>query len=56
MGISLNGLKAILDFNREQKPIDEDEIEKGQCPICAWTLKENKQGQKACPVCGQIYE
>ncbi len=49
-------LKAMLDWNREQKPINQEELEKELCPYCIWRLKINEHGQKACPICERIYD
>lgn len=55
MAVGFEGLKAILDFNREQKSIEEDELEKNLCPECDWKLKENDKGEKSCEMCGKIW-
>lgn len=53
--MSFETLKNIIDFNREQKPADEEDIENNECPFDAWPLKENEKGYKSCEICGRIW-
>lgn len=55
MAIPPKGLLDIKKFNAEQLSCEEDDIEKGLCPQCDWTLKINERGEKACPICGRFY-
>jgi len=48
-------LKAMLDRNREQKSIEEDDLESNLCPQCFWQLKANSKGERVCPICGTNY-
>ena len=48
-------LKNILKFNRAQQSIIAESLAKNECPVCAWTLKVNSAGQKACPICEKVY-
>ena len=50
--MSWEQLKTILDENREIARREEVEPIT-QCPECAFVpLKENKRGNKCCPICG----
>ncbi len=54
--MGFESLKNIIDFNKEQAqlhPHDED-LENDICPTCAWNLRENSKGEKACPICGRV--
>ena len=51
MGVGFEGLKEMLDFNRSQKTIEEEDLDNKQCPYCLVPLKENEQGKLACPIC-----
>jgi len=53
--MGLETLKNIIEFNRAQKPADEEDIENNECPFDAWPLDENEKGYKSCPICGRIY-
>ena len=56
MAFGFEGLKAMLDRNKKQKSIEEDDLEKNLCPICLWKLKINeKTGERACLICGRFY-
>ena len=49
-------LKNIIESNREQAILDEQEaMNPTECPDCAWTLNEDSNGNKSCPVCGRIW-
>jgi len=52
---NIESLKNILDFNRAQKPAEEEDLENNECPYDYWPLKTNSKGQKACEICGRIY-
>ncbi len=56
MGMGFEGVKSTLDWNRQQKPLEQEEIEKNQCPNCCWPLKVNKEGKKSCSLCGKTYD
>jgi predicted RNA-binding Zn-ribbon protein involved in translation (DUF1610 family) len=47
-------LQEILNYNKAQEEIGR-ELELIECPDCAWELKVNSQGVKACPICGRIW-
>jgi hypothetical protein len=49
-------LKNILDFNKAQPSIVEQCLENNECPDCAWPLKVNSAGDKACPICEKVYK
>jgi uncharacterized Zn finger protein (UPF0148 family) len=49
-------LKNIIDFNKAQPSIEAEALAKNECPDCAYPLKVNSRGQKACPICERIYE
>lgn len=56
MAVGFEGLVEMLKWNREQKPLEEDELDKNLCPLCDWKLKINeKTGERACPICERIY-
>lgn len=49
-------LKNIIDYNREQEELAKQEaMNPTECEDCAWPLLEDKDGHKACPVCGRIW-
>ena len=49
-------LKNIIDFNKEQEELGKEEaMNPTECPWDAWTLNEDSQGNKSCPVCGRIF-
>ena len=48
-------LKNWMDWNRAQKPADEEDVENDLCPYCDWTLDINKDGKKSCAICGRIW-
>jgi uncharacterized Zn finger protein (UPF0148 family) len=48
-------LKNIIDFNKAQTPINEELLARNECPDCAWPLKVNSAGDKACPICEKVY-
>jgi len=52
--MSFEQLKNIIEFNREQERLAEQE-EITECPHCAWPLQENSRGEKSCPVCGRKF-
>lgn len=53
--MSFETLKNIIEFNRAQKPADEEDVGNNECPYDAWPLKENERGYKSCEICGRIY-
>ncbi len=55
MAIWDKGLIEMLKWNREQKTIEDEEVEKGMCPDDAWPLKENEKGKKVCLFCGRLF-
>ncbi len=48
-------LKSIIEFNKSQPSIEEEELSKNLCPQCFWQLKENSKGERICPICDTIY-
>jgi hypothetical protein len=48
-------LKNILDFNKAQPSINEQCLANNECPDCAWPLKVNSAGEKACPICEKVF-
>jgi len=57
MPVGFEGLKAMLEFNRSQKTIEEESLEQNQCPFCDWSLKINSETHKrSCSLCGRIYD
>lgn len=44
----------ILQWKEEVEDKEPEEIT--ECPYCAWELKVNSKGQKACPICGRIWK
>ena len=44
----------ILEWKKAVKEQALEEIT--ECPYCAWDLRVNKKGQKACPICGRIWK
>ena len=53
--MSLENLKQIIEFNKSQKTVDQEELDNGLCPDCDWPLDVNKKGEKSCPICGRIW-
>jgi hypothetical protein len=43
-----NRLQALADAEIERNPTD--------CPECDWPLSTNSRGNKACPMCGRLWE
>ena len=52
--MGFESLKNILEANKQQAAIDAA-IALTECPECAWPLKVNSAGQKACPICERIW-
>lgn len=48
-------LRSILEQNKEQKTVEEDALEKGECPYDGFALKTNSKGKRSCEFCGRIY-
>ena len=49
-------LKNILDFNKEQAILDEQEaMNPTMCPDDWWELDINSKGERSCPICGRIW-
>ena len=48
-------LKNIIEFNKAQKPSEQEDIENNECPYDAWPLDENSKGEKSCPICGRVW-
>ena len=49
-------LKNIIEFNKAQKPADEEDVENNLCPYCAWELDVNSKNERSCPMCERIYK
>ena len=54
--MDFEGLKAMIDRNKAQPTIEEEALASNECPDCMVRLKVNERGQKACPICGHIYD
>jgi len=54
--MSFEQLKNIIDFNKEQAKLPDDDLENNLCPYDAWPLKENSKGEKSCEICGRIWK
>ena len=49
-------LKSIMQANANQAAIDEAIAQNPtECPECAWPLKVNSAGAKACPICEKVW-
>jgi len=53
--MSYEQLKNIIDFNKEQAKLQDEDLENNQCPYDAWELDINSEGYKSCPICGRIW-
>ena len=53
--MSYETLKNIIDFNKEQAKLPDEDLENNVCPYCAWELDINSKGEHSCPICGRIY-
>ena len=49
-------LKNIMQANANQAAFDAAIAQNPtECPDCAWPLKVNSAGQKACPICERVW-
>ena len=48
-------LKNIIAFNKAQQSITAEALANNECPDCAWPLKVNSEGMKACPICEKVF-
>ena len=49
-------LKNIMDANKAQAEIGNQIAQNPtECPECAWPLKVNSAGAKACPICEKVW-
>ena len=53
--MSFEQLKNIIDFNKEQKLSEIEDLENNECPYDYWSLDENSKGEKSCPICGRVW-
>lgn len=54
--MSFETIKTIIEFNKAQPSIEADCLAKNECPDCAWPLRINLEGIKACPICERIFK
>lgn len=54
--MDFEGILETLKRNREQPSSEEEDVDDNRCPHDDWPLKVNSKGQKACPVCGRVWE
>jgi uncharacterized Zn finger protein (UPF0148 family) len=48
-------LANIIQSNREQQSAKDADLANNECPDCAWPLKVNSAGEKACPICEKVF-
>ncbi|MDD5510905.1 MAG: hypothetical protein PHI12_08845 [Dehalococcoidales bacterium] len=49
-------IKVIMEANAVQATVDQAiKDNPTECPDCAWPLKVNSAGQKACPICERVW-
>ena len=54
---SFEGLVQMLKYNREQKTVEETDLEQNICPYCLIQLKINpKTNKRSCSLCERIYD
>ena len=56
MPSDIEQLKNWMDWNREQKSVEEEALENNECPYDGFSLRTNSKGERSCEFCGRIYK
>ena len=55
MALDFKAVSETLKRNREQPTVEEEELERDQCPVHQWPLQVREDGTKSCPIGGETY-